>query len=531
MNKWNVKTDGRQMSPRQIIDTIFVNRGILKVNRFLNPTVNDLIPFEQMKNIDIVAKTIIEGIQQHKTFTIHFDVDVDGCSSGAIMYRYLSHFTDKLHWQINKGKIHGIGGVKFRLPTDILIVVDSINEYEDYKKLHNQVNDIVVLDHHIIPDSVLKSDLKLVSSANDYPNNQLSGAGVVWKVCKYLDTLMSTNYADELADLATYGIIADMCSVDKLHMENRYICSLGLSNLKNIGIKQILKNYQFNAESVSYSIAPLVNSACRMGNNELSAKLFISDDKKVVQDCIKKLQELKAQQKEEVDKWSVKLTSQAENQKEHKYLFLCIESNSGIAGLIANQMVRQYHKPCFVLQNYGDIYRGSCRGLGENFKEVVNETQLAETGGHENAFGVSILKKDIEQFKRQLDKLLQTYEFSEQVDIDIQLNANQITHQLIKKLQSINFISGQDFKPISVLISGIDDYTLSSLGNGKHLKIQTDDIDFIKWNFKGNTSEFDNTSCYKTLSFVGTLSESYFRGKYNKQLIIDDYSIEEGLDI
>ena len=121
--------------------------------------------------------------------------------------------------------------------------------------------------------------------------------------------------------------------------------------------------------------------------------------------------------------------------------------------------------------------------------------------------------------------------FNADIDIDIQLNVNQIDNKLIAVLKNINMISGQEFPPITVMVTGVDDYSASSLSQGKHLRIMTPYIDFIKWNFNGDFNEFDNSDEYVSLSFVGVLDSSFFGRQYRKQLIINDYHVEKGFDI
>src|SRR5665647_1263480 len=122
----------------EVINKILGSRGILNIEQFLNPTDICLIPFELMHNIETAANIVIDGIENNKRFMIHFDVDTDGCSSGAIMYRFLSNFTNKLNWTINEGKAHGLydncGEDEVFNDIDILIIVDSLNNnIEPYK--------------------------------------------------------------------------------------------------------------------------------------------------------------------------------------------------------------------------------------------------------------------------------------------------------------------------------------------------------------------------------------------------------------
>ena len=61
-----------------------------------------------MLGIAEAADTVLRAIEEEQSILIYADVDMDGVAAGAIMYRYLSNFTDQLYVTINQGKLHGI---------------------------------------------------------------------------------------------------------------------------------------------------------------------------------------------------------------------------------------------------------------------------------------------------------------------------------------------------------------------------------------------------------------------------------------
>lgn len=482
-----------------------------------------------------------EGINNNEHFMIFADVDVDGCTACAIMYRYLKNYTDNVEYSINNGKKHGIENYDLSLldGIDTMIIVDSINANEkDYQRILDKGVKIIVLDHHIVLDSLSDIEITLVSSANNYPNSELSGAGVVWKFCKYIDEITLNDYADSLVDLATCGIIADMCSVSVDNTENRYICDKGFNNQTNLAIKKINGSYEFNSQAVSFGIATLINAACRTKQNEKALRLFISDDEKEIKSLIKDLKSAKETQNEEVNELMQDIDNQYLGQEDSKILLFVIDSEADIAGLIGNKLLEKYQKPLFVLRHKVEIdedgavisekYAGSARGIGVNdFKSYVDKTGLVVTGGHENAFGVEFDIEDKDEIIKRINEMFENIEFINEKDVDIQISSSQISSDLINRIKSMNRISGTGFKPVNVMINGITDYTVGTMSNGKHLKIDCGDFVAIKWNYNGDISEFDNSIMPLELSFVGVLDASFFGRKYTKQLIIDDYKIEE----
>lgn len=452
------------------------------------------------------------------------------------MYKYLlNHGVKNIEYKINTGKEHGIQNVspeEFN-NVDILIIVDSLDlDYTLYDNIHSKGVAIVVLDHHdfeTYPDNAI-----LVSSAKNYENPELSGAGVVWKFCAYLDSIFKTNYAKHYIDLAACGILADVCDMSENSMENRYLVNLGLNNLQNKGIKTILESYSFDYKSIAWSIAPLVNAANRTGNNELSIELFLCEDNKRLKQIVKQLRAIKDKQDEIVAESYNLLELQIKQyiKPESKVIFGYVNELE-YAGLIANKISSKYQKPTIIfhtIENENRELKGSIRGFGvDNFKDDITNTGLAICAGHPNAAGITIKVVDINKLFLALNKLYESKEFKITHDIDIKLEYNQINEYLINEIVKINRSAGANFKPVTVCLTDIEVMNLSTMKDkrtlkSKHTTFNYYDITFIKWN---DTKLYDELKCdncnYTTVNVVGELQISKFAGRKQIQFIISDY--------
>ena len=84
------RIDGRNMEDDfEIIDAILEARGIEDVGSFLKPSAEDMIPFEEMHGLHEAYQLIDDAITMGEKFLVLADVDADGCSSNAIITRYL----------------------------------------------------------------------------------------------------------------------------------------------------------------------------------------------------------------------------------------------------------------------------------------------------------------------------------------------------------------------------------------------------------------------------------------------------------
>lgn len=529
--QWNVKIDGRNLTQYEIIDAILESRDVYNIADLMEHTDEDMIPYEELKNINDAAEIILNTIEYDGAFLVFFDVDCDGISAGSVMTRYLKNYTNKVKTHINEGKAHGLESFDSSVLTgvDTMIIVDSIN---DNPQLYQDILDhgikIVVVDHHIVPETLMNScvDICLVSSANDYPNPALSGSATVWKLCKYIDELTWNDYADSLVDLAACGLVADMCSVGLDSPENRYICSLGFSNQVNPAIKKINGTYEFNSQAVSFGIAPLVNAANRMNDNENAMNLFLSDDNKQISTLIKALKNDKEWQNNEVQKKMSELIAQGESQLNNKCMYFFVETDAEVAGLIGNKLLEKYQRPLFVLtQTYDEQYAGSMRAIGvDNFAKMVNDTGIGKCMGHELAAGAFIPVNQFDEFAEKIEHALKDVEFKQEITVDIQLNINQITDELIKQIKMINKISGSGFPPVAVMISDIRDYKVDSMSGGKHLKLVNPNMIFIKWNF--NDWEVFEQEEPGMITGIGQLDCGFFGRTYYRQLVMNDFMIQ-----
>lgn len=524
--KWNVLVDGRGLDEDEIVDEVLKARGIDNPDDFFNPTEDDLIDFDEMKNLDEAYQIISNGINDGWNFVIHADVDCDGCTSAAIMYRYLKHYVDSIPVTINLGKKHGIHSdynCSVIKDKTILIVVDSINEnYDviyDYASENNFDIKVVVLDHHIIPDN-FDSRPVLISSANNYPNPQLSGAGVCLTFCQYFDYMELTDYANELYDLAACGLVADM--VDMTVMENRYIVKRGLENLVNPGIKAVVGNYYFDSTAITFSVAPLVNAACRTFNDAVALRLFIEDDADKVKQIVESLKKCKEYQEDVIKEMMPDLIKESEQQINNKVATFIIEPRDdvSVAGLLGNRLCAELQKPVLVLNNCDDMYSGSARGIGINsFIDYAREQNIEFADGHENAFGIGIIKDNLIDIKCGLESALEDVEFVNEKTVDVQLDAEQITKELIDKFKYYSKVTGECFKPLTVCVKGISDATSKPMSGGKHMRMIKDGVNFIKWNSKDDMTG-------KTFDVVGSLDRAYWGRSWNYNVIIDTINVE-----
>lgn len=529
--EWNIKIDGRGLEQDEIIDSLLSSRNIEDLDSFLHPNPDDMLPLEKLHNIEKAAQVILDGVNDiDSTFLVYYDTDTDGCTAGSIATRYLEHLGANVFTYINEKKDHGINKFDTDLLDDIDIVwiVDSIQDSIDpYKRFLDKNVQIVITDHHLIENKLRKEmeglGVVLVSSAVDYENPALSGSCVTWKLCQYMDYMNFDDFSDGLIDLAATGLVADMCSMAS--SENRVICDTAFKNLKNLGIKKINGGYSFVSRNISFGVAPKINAANRVNHNDLAMQVFLSDDENEIAEIVKGLNKCREEQNKIVDGIMPSLEEQAQEQLDNKCMFFFIPDDieASVSGLIGNKLLERYNRPLFVLKKYGDEYSGSMRAVGvTSFKEYYDRTGIGWCSGHENAAGIGIPIAQFEEFKAAILTELADVEFICETSADIRLDVEQVTDGLIKGLNALNRISGTDFEPITVMVE-TDDYEVSNMSKGKHLKIIDNNtgVIFVKWNYNGS---WDFSGTFKA---IGTLEKAHYGRNDYLQLTIQDFKLDK----
>ena len=302
------------------------------------------------------------------------------------------------------------------------------NDYDFHKKIKKAGRQIIILDHH---EAEHESEDAIVinNQLSDYPNKELSGAGVTWKFCKFLDKLLNKNFADNYLDLVALGDDADMMSLQSV--ETKHLINKGFKteNVKNPFIYEMANKNSFSLKGkltpigVAFYIAPFVNSMVRSGTQEEKQLLFKSmlkfeafkeipsnkrghkqgEMERVVDQAIRTATNVKNRQTRAVDAAMEELEKQIKdnNMMKHKVLLFLLEPNKvdkNVAGLCANKIMAKYQRPCCILtktetKDLADFYKfrdgdrefaiitsyeGSARGCDKvginNFKDICVET-------------------------------------------------------------------------------------------------------------------------------------------------------------
>lgn len=562
-----------RIPPRELsaVEQVLFNRGIdpENVEHYLNTTDEDILNPQMIMNVAEGAKVLVKHIAQGDKVLIQIDSDCDGYTSAAALINYLNRLfpgfvQSNIYYRIHTGKQHGI--LLETIPDDVKLVIapdSSSNDYDEHQQLKSKGVDVLVIDHHEA-DKISENAVIINNQLCDYPTKSLSGVGMVYKFCSYMDELLNVDYADDYLDLVALGMVADM--MDLRDFETRHLITRGLENIRNPYFKGMVDKQAYSLKGeitpigVAFYIAPYVNATIRMGTQEEKLMLFESmldyrgyelvpstkrgckgqQETRVEQAC-RNCTNIKNRQTKARDAAleNIERIIKEKNLLENKILVVKLDTfaaDRNLTGLIANQLMAKYQRPVLLLNKTADGWEGSGRGYDkskfDNLREFLKESDLVMYAeGHANALGVGITDEAFKTFIDYSNRELAEFDFTPCYKVDFIFNGADFRGKDIVEIAELKSLWGQGVDEPFVAIEHINVYTgnvvLMSPDKSPTLKITLPNgTSLIK--FKSSQEEYEKlrseTGCI-TINVVGKCERNIWNGTVTPQIIIEDYEI------
>lgn len=571
------------------VESVLANRGIApeNVEHYLHTTDADIYDPTLFPTIQDGARMLVKHISQNDKVLIQIDSDCDGYTSAATLINYLNclfpgFVQNNIYYRIHTGKQHGI--ILETVPDDVKLVIcpdSSSNDYDEHKALAERGVDVLVIDHHEA-DAISENACIINNQLCDYPTKSLSGVGVVYKFCSYLDDLLNVDYADQFLDLVALGMVADM--MDLRDFETRHLITRGLDNIRNPYFKGMVDKQSYSLKDgispigVAFYIAPYVNATIRMGTQEEKLILFESmldyrgyelipstkrgckgqQETRVEQAC-RNCTNIKNRQTKARDVALETIERIIEEKKllDNKILAIKLDTFSAdknLTGLIANQLMAKYQRPVLLLNKvitpepiYDETgalikvidnvsWEGSGRGYDkskfDNLREFLKESGFVMYAeGHANALGVGIPDALFTAFINYSNQALADFDFTPCYKVDFIFYGDDFRGSDIVEIAELKSLWGQGVEEPLVAIEHINihngNVTLMSPDKSPTLKITLPNgTSLIK--FKSSQEEYEKlhseTGCI-TINVVGKCERNVWNGIVSPQIIIEDYEI------
>lgn len=441
--------------------------------------------------------------------------------------------------------------------TPILVLDHHIIEKEYYdKKRKKWINKLEAEDiqketpDKIIEDCYTNYCVAINDTDGVYPNSTLSGVGVVMKFCEAFCEKYNIDkkVLNQWLDLVSLGIVADNMSLK--NPENRYYVLEGLKekNQNNMFLNeiQIRKKDEFKfgrtITNSGWNIAPLINGCIRYGKKEEQIKAYEAmlgkqedveyqprrksknDPKPPAEihtlqwDMARVCDNVKSRQDTEVRNFMQKIEQKIEKEDllNNSVLFVdCsdIVDKKTVTGLVANKLASKYCRPVVLLREKNtEEFGGSCRGYDKGTISSIKDF-LTDCGcmvmGHNQAGGISLLKKDLDSVIDNCNKKLLLKDLCTIYPVDWEIEAKNLKKEYVLEVAENYKIWGNDIPQPTFLIKNLEINASQVMGYG-------DNNTFIRFVYNGIT--FIKKYCPSTEYNIMTLRDRNVFGINKKRL-------------
>ena len=497
------QTLAKKLNIAPVLALLLLRRGITTesaAKRFFRPQLTDLINPFLMKDMDLAVDRLNDAIGRKERILVYGDYDVDGCTSVALVYKFLQQFYSNIDYYIPDRYDEGYGvskkGIHYAKETGVslIIILDcgikAINEIAYAKELGI---DFIICDHHV-PDDTLPCAIATLNpkrTDDTYPFKNLCGCGVGFKFMQGFARSNGIPFSQlqPMLDLCAVSVATDLVPVEG---ENRILAYHGLRQLNqdpSVGLKAIIEvcgmtGRQITMSDIMFKIGPRINASGRMENGKASVDLLVEKDYESALKVSNQINEYNEQRKD-IDKQMTdeanQIVARLENQRHRSSIVIYDESwKKGVIGIVASRLTEIYFRPTIVITRDGDMATGSARSVaGFDVYAAIKSCRdlLLNFGGHTYACGLTLKWENVKEFQNRFQKYVENNIMPEQkeqiLNIDAELEFKDITKKLHSDLRKFAPFGPGNPKPLFATHDVYDFGTSKVVGRQQeHIKLE-----------------------------------------------------------
>ncbi len=502
---------------------------------------NDPSLFE---NIPKILSRINKAITNNEKIIIYGDYDCDGICATTILVKAFEMIGVKVAFYIPNRLEDGYGLNIEKVQAfhdknySLIITVDNGIRANEAIDLANSLGiDVIVTDHHALPEEVPHAWSILHTELSTYPFKPLSGACVAFK----LATALIGRVDDYLYFLAALTVVSD---VMPMIGENHQIVKNGLKIYKKhkyINISTLIGNAELNTTIIGFTIAPRINAVGRFPdkvNPNFMVKYLKTNNPQTDEEIsfmnsfAFRCNELNSERQNIVNE----VYERVERDIRHDLPAIVViddKMHEGIIGLIAGKLCNEYKKPAFVFTEDLEkgIFKGSARSIPSfPLDEVLPELSywLVGYGGHKEAAGMSVNIPDIIELQNEIiaiaDEILFEEEYVEELNV-IKIEETDVTIAAVEEILKLEPFGNMFEQPIFAL-EDIKPNRIITLKDDKHLRIDftCDKVD-VSALFFNHGNMYNQLSRLSKFSIAGTIGINEYNGKRTINMILKDIKL------
>lgn len=535
-----------QMGISPFLAEILVKRGLRtekEMTDYLHPDRKSLHSPWLMKDMEKACDIILRAVREEKKIRIIGDYDVDGVMAAAVLMKGLGRLGAVADYVIPDRVKDGYGirdymaeQAKEQGASVILTCDNGISAMDAIVRAKELGMEVVLTDHHDVPFSekedgrvyhVPPADAVLNPKQEDcgYPCKVLCGAAVAYKLIAALYE-KAGRQIDAEKDLFLFAAVATVCDVMPLVEENRIFVKYGLDMIHetgNYGLNALLKEKGLSEKKVTayhlgFVIGPCINAAGRIDTADLSLSMFLSSDKEEAGKLAGELSALNESRREMTERAKEDAVRMIEGSgmENDRVLFIYLpDCHESIAGIVAGRIREQYYRPAYVAVRTKKGVKGSGRSIPEYsmYEELTKcRDLLTEFGGHPLAAGFSLPEANVQEFRRQLNRLtaLSEEELVEKLHFDLQLPLRDCSISFVEEMEVLEPFGQSNKKPLFAA-TGLKIIRAALVGKNRNVLRLTVTEEGSRESFQA--VGFDGGSALKAV-----LEEKYGSGSFDRLL-------------
>ncbi|MCA6078603.1 single-stranded-DNA-specific exonuclease RecJ [Fulvivirga sedimenti] len=488
------------------IANILINRGITnfeQAKEYFRPSLEMLHDPFLMAGMEAAVDRLVNAIGTGEKILIYGDYDVDGTTSVAMFYHFLSSFYDHCEYYIPDRYKEGYGvslaGVDYAEENNfsLIITLDCGIKSNDLVSLASKKGiDFIICDHHE-PDNVLPPAVAVLDPKRTdcpYPYKELSGCGVGFKFIQaFLLSHPDIGFDPfSLLDLVCVSIAADIVPITG---ENRVLAYYGLQKLArdpHPGLAALMEvaGIQQNDVTISrvvFGLAPRINAAGRLEDAKYAVRLMLATDAEPAQNFARQL-DGHNQQRKDIDRL---ITSQAHDMilengwtEANTTVLFQPDWHKGVIGIVASRCIESYYRPTVILtETHDGILTGSARSVDgfDLYSALLKCSDLLEQfGGHKHAAGMTLRNENLEAFRSRFEAVVSSEITSDlltpSIIIDTRISLDDINPKFFRIMQQMAPFGPGNAEPVFVaedlIARDVRAFSARNNPDSNHLKLR-----------------------------------------------------------
>ena len=393
-----------------------------QAKRYLRPRLEQLLPPEQLLDLDRAVDRLVRAIRAGETILVHGDYDVDGMTSTTLLTRAFGALGGKVVPFIPRRLLDGYdltdAGVRAAREAGATVVVTAdcgTSAVAPVRALQAEGIDVIISDHHLpggdLPNAFAVLNPKRPGCGSE--DKDLCAAGIAFKLALAVTRAMggNENVVFGMLDLVALATIADIAP---LRGENRVFARYGLRMLaetKNLGLRALIRSAglegkPLTAGRIGYILAPRLNAVGRLGHALRGVELLTAQTEHEANSIARELEELNVK-RQEIDRMTLEQARQRvlALDLEDTYGIVLAEDgwHPGVIGIVASRIVEEFGRPTVLIGLDGDEGKGSGRSISRfDLHAGIGQCRhlLKRFGGHRSAAGVTIARDKVDEFAR-----------------------------------------------------------------------------------------------------------------------------------